>query len=128
MGNWIIALSGVFGAVGVSAGAIGSHVLKMRISAADFDSFSTATNYLLMHAIVLLFVGSILGSARQNVWFKIAGLLLPIGIILFCGSLILRSALGWTALVQLAPLGGSALIFAWLAICTGGLVNLGRQK
>ena len=126
MNNWIIALSGVFGATGVVLGAVGSHVLKTQLSQQGFDLFNTAITYLLMHAVVLLLVGVIIGLYVENLWFKIAAGLFVVGIILFCGGLILRTTLNFTVLGSLAPIGGSALIFGWLALCVGGFANRGK--
>jgi uncharacterized membrane protein YgdD (TMEM256/DUF423 family) len=126
MSNWLIGLSGVFGSIGVAAGAVGSHMLKARIPAADLEVFNTAVMYLLIHSAVLLGCGVALNANASNLWFKLAGALLAMGIFLFSGGLILRSATGNALFGQLAPIGGSALILGWVAIGIGGIVISGK--
>lgn len=128
MGNLFIAISGLFGTFGVVSGAVGSHVLQARLDAHAYGNFSTAVTYLLVHTVVLLVCGLMLDSTRANCWFKFAGIGLIIGILLFCGGLIMRTVTGIPALGRAAPIGGSALILAWVALMVGGLVNLKRSR
>jgi uncharacterized membrane protein YgdD (TMEM256/DUF423 family) len=107
---------------------VGAHVLQAHLDAAAFETFSTAVTYLLLHAVVLLVCGLMLDSNRANLWFKLAGLLLVLGILLFSGGLMMRIVTGIPALARGAPLGGSALILAWVAIAVGGLVNPGQSR
>jgi uncharacterized membrane protein YgdD (TMEM256/DUF423 family) len=124
----MLALGGLFGALGVVSGALGSHVLKASLSAADFANFTTAVSYLLLHSAVLLLCGVLLGANKGNVWFKLAGGLLVVGILLFCGGLITRIVTGIPAFGRVVPIGGSALILAWLAIALGGIANIGKSR
>ena len=128
MGRWVIPLAGLFGALGVVAGAIGSHVMKARLSGANFEIFTTAVTYLMLHAVVLLLCGVLIEVNKSNKWFKIAGILLVIGIVLFCGGLIVRVAADLAIFGKMAPMGGAALIGAWLAIAVGGIANYGQSK
>jgi len=126
--RWIIALAGLFGTLGVISGAIGSHVMKARLSVADFEIFNTAVTYCLLHAVVLLLCGVLIEANKSNKWFKIAGFLLVIGIVLFCGGLIVRVSADLAIFGKVAPIGGSALIGAWLAITVGGIMNFGQSR
>lgn len=128
MGSWIIGLSGLFGAIGVVSGAVGSHLLKSDLAAVDFADFTTAITYLLLHSAVLLLCGIVLEANNANGWFKLASTALVVGILLFCGGLILRSVTGIAGFAKVVPIGGSALILAWLAIALGGFANLGQAK
>jgi uncharacterized membrane protein YgdD (TMEM256/DUF423 family) len=65
---------------------------------------------------------------KSNKWFKIAGILLVIGIVLFCGGLIVKVAADLAIFSKIAPMGGAALIGAWLAIAVGGIANYGQSK
>ena len=122
--NWFIVFGGLFGALGVVAGAVGSHVLKERLPAADIAIFTTAITYLLLHAMLLVVCGLALYSSSHNRWFKFAGGFLIAGIVLFCGGLITRSVTGSPVPGPVAPIGGSLLILGWLAIAGGGLRKL----
>ncbi len=128
MSNWLLTFSGLFGALGVISGALGSHVLKTRLPAADLEVFNTAVIYLLVHSAVLLGCGVALSANEANLWFKLAGAFLVVGIVLFSGGLILRSVTGNVLFGQFAPIGGSALILGWVAIAIGGMVNIGQIK
>ena len=128
MGRWVIALAGVFGTLGVVAGAIGSHVMKARLTGADFEIFTTAVTYLMLHAVVLVVCGVLIEANKSNKWFKIAAILLAIGIVLFCGGLIVRVAADLAIFGKMVPIGGSALIGAWLAITVGGIANFGQSR
>ncbi len=109
--------------MGVTAGALGSHVLAERLSNPELMIFTTAVTYMLVHSAVLFACGVALQSNKRNRWFKFAGGLLVVGILLFCGGLIMRSVTGSQLPGQFAPIGGSALILGWLAIAIGGLRN-----
>lgn len=126
--NWFIVFGGLFGALGVIAGAVGSHVLQERLPAAELAIFTTAITYLLVHSMVLFACGVALYSQNGNRWFKFAGGFLIVGIVLFCGGLIMRSVTASPLPGQIAPIGGSALILGWLAIAVGGLRKLGQSK
>jgi uncharacterized membrane protein YgdD (TMEM256/DUF423 family) len=128
MSNWLVAFSGLFGALGVISGALGSHALKTRLPASDLEVFNTAVIYLLVHSAVLLGCGVALNANEANLWLKLAGAFLVVGIVLFPGGLILRSVTGDTLFGQFAPIGGSALILGWVAIAIGGMVNIGQIK
>jgi uncharacterized membrane protein YgdD (TMEM256/DUF423 family) len=69
-----------------------------------------------------------LNANEANLWFKLAGAFLVVGIVLFSGGLILRSVTGNVLFGQFAPIGGSTLILGWMAIAIGGMVNIGQIK
>ncbi len=119
--DWFMVFSGLFGAVGVIAGATGSHLLQERLPTTEFAVFTIAITYLLLHSALLFACGVALYSHEDNRWFKLAGSFLVIGIVLFCGSLIIRSVTGNLFPANVAPFGGSALILGWLFIAIGGL-------
>ena len=128
MSNWLLTFSGLFGALGVVSGALGSHALETRLSVSDLEVFNTAVIYLLVHSAVLLGCGVALNANGSNFWLKLAGAFLVVGIVLFSGGLILRSVTGDMLFGQFVPTGGSALIFGWLAIAISGMVNIGKIK
>lgn len=128
MGNWYIALGGLFGAVGVALGAAGAHLLKGRISAEAFANFSTANSYLLMHAMLLVVCGCALYIHIGNRWLQAAGIFLITGMVLFSGGLIAKSITGIAAFSQVAPVGGSALILAWILVSIGGVRASGTVR
>lgn len=109
--------AGVFGSAAVVAGAVGAHVAQKQLGPEALNSYETAVRYMLIHAVVLLFCGTYLKLDPTSMGIKIAGGLFIVGIVLFCGTLLLHAL---TAVrIPLAPIGGMALIMAWLAIAFG---------
>ncbi|HJP34810.1 MAG TPA: DUF423 domain-containing protein, partial [Gammaproteobacteria bacterium] len=126
--SWFFACGGVFGAIGVASGALGAHVLKERFDGATLEIYTTAVSYLLVHSVVLLVCGAVLRANESKRWFKFAGNLLIVGILLFCGGLITRAVTGIPTIGKVVPIGGMALILAWLAIAVGGITGVGKPK
>jgi uncharacterized membrane protein YgdD (TMEM256/DUF423 family) len=111
-------------ALGIGVGALGAHVLKVRLGPEHYATLQTAVQYQLVDALGLLALGAWLhagavaragGAAagddsalRLPVWLVIAGTLL------FSGSLygLLAGAPRFTGV--LTPLGGVAMIAGWL--------------
>ena len=121
----------MFGATGVAFGALGAHALKAKmqeglITADQLSGFETATKYQLFHALALLFV-YFMNKDKQFRLLTVAAYLFTTGIILFSGSLYLlttRNLTGITAvsfLGPITPLGGVALIAAWVCIAIQAL-------
>lgn len=115
--GWILA--GVFGLVGVAAGALGAHALAERIGAPQLEWWNTAARYQQIHAAVLLATAGLAGPWTRA--RKLAVPLFAIGMVIFSGTLY-AMALGaprWFGAIT--PLGGLALIGGWLAITVHGL-------
>lgn len=121
------------GGLAVALGAYGAHGLESRLAAAGYEGdeladrvtlFDTATRYLLHAAAALLAVGVAPGGLRGRLGWP-AGLLAA-GAVVFCG-LIYTLALveGWRWLGAIVPLGGVAMIAAWVAVAVVGF--LGRE-
>ncbi|TDJ42027.1 MAG: DUF423 domain-containing protein [Gammaproteobacteria bacterium] len=123
-GRWFVTLGAVSGALAVIAGASGAHGLSDIIERDSLQVFRTASNYQLIHSLVLCLIGVWLdvpnGSASGRLWLRWAGWLVLIGIIGFSGSLYLLAFLGggsgtgWVG--PLTPIGGLCLIVGWLAL------------
>lgn len=109
----------LFGAVGVMAGAFGSHALAERVSAARLETWQTAVRYLFFHLPVLLLLASgLLGRGRWVIWAERA---FTLGLLIFSGSLftLVLSDRSWLGAVT--PLGGLSLIVGWC--CLAGLAR-----
>jgi len=124
----LLGLAGLFGAVGVAAGAAAAHGLPWISGERAVYVLEVAVRYQLWHALamavaVLLYGGPGLqrsASTAGHVWFLYAAWLFAVGIILFCGALYLSAlhAPQWT--VHAAPIGGGALILGWLVLGLAG--------
>lgn len=123
----LTACAGLFGASAVALGAVGSHALRPRLASADYEIFALAAIYMLVHASALFGCGIAARRAPQPAPFVVAGILIIVGILLFCGGLMGRAALGMPVLGRFAPVGGSAFILAWLAIAVAGFMNYWRS-
>lgn len=125
-----LTLAALNGLAAVLAGAWASHGFLIPL-APDGDFLAeTGSRYQMWHALALL--GAVLlhdrlaeGSAPQ--WLcRLAGLLFVFGISGFCGGLYAAAAGG--RLPGLAPLGGLALMAAWLALAASGGLALARRQ
>jgi uncharacterized membrane protein YgdD (TMEM256/DUF423 family) len=120
-------LAGVFGAIGVMAGAFAAHGLAPLKGERAAQLWQSASHYQIMHALAL--IGVVLGWERamavgrygQARWLSMAACGFAAGGFLFPGALY---GLGWfgpSVLGLLAPLGGLAWITAWLSLAWAGL-------
>jgi len=104
----LLAIAGLFGALGVAAAAAGSH-------GAD-TNLTIASTFLLIHAATL--VG--LSLMRDNRIAGFAGWVLAVGVILFAGDLVMRSRAGVALFPMAAPIGGGTMILGWLTVAAAG--------
>jgi|SRR5690625_1684997 len=100
-------LGAVLAGLAVALGAFGAHALEGRVVAGRLDTFETAVRYLMYHALGLLLLARIPGTA-------VAAGLMTAGIAVFSGSLVLLvlTDTGW--LGAITPIGGVLMISAWL--------------
>ena len=103
----------------VLLGAFGAHSLKTRIDAAMLDVYQTAVQYHIYHALGLMIVGIVTFQNLPTFWLKTSGWLMFAGIILFSGSLYILSITQIRWFGAITPLGGLALILAWLCLGIG---------
>lgn len=133
MNEWPLAArlavaAGAFAAcLAVALGAASAHALKPLLLANDpVGWFETARRYHELHAIGLVVVGLAIAQRPASRWIAAAAVFLAAGIVLFSGSLYLRSLFGIHALRSLTPLGGMAFIAGWVALALGA--SLPRRR
>lgn len=102
-------LGGLACSAAVGLGAYASH----GASGQPQSWLQTASLYLFLHGLALLCLGPL---ARHRLDRAALGLMAG-GMLVFCGSLIGAALFGWPT--RMAPLGGSALILAWLMLAAG---------
>ncbi|MDZ7736744.1 MAG: DUF423 domain-containing protein [Gammaproteobacteria bacterium] len=113
----ILLVGAVNGGLCVILGAFGSHALQSRLTPEMSGIWSTAVQYHFYHALGLLLLGTLAlhwpasGLLRTSAWLMLAG------IVLFSGSLYLLALTGSRWLGAITPLGGAALIAAWVVLC-----------
>jgi uncharacterized membrane protein YgdD (TMEM256/DUF423 family) len=98
-------LAALMGASGVALAAAAVHVDGGELARA-------ASLFLILHAAALVAVS----AHRAGLWPSVAGFALALGTILFAADLAARAFLGARLFPYAAPIGGSTMIVAWLAL------------
>jgi uncharacterized membrane protein YgdD (TMEM256/DUF423 family) len=128
--RWI-AIGALLGALGVSFGAFGAHMLRDYLSDLGYtgedltrrlEIFATAIDYQLVHALALVFTGLALNSRAAASW-NVAAWLFLVGIVLFSGALkiLTFASASWSWLGAVAPIGGISMIVGWVVLAVGAL-------
>ena len=103
--RFLAVLAALMGACGVALAAAATHV-------DGGDLGRTAALFLILHAAALIAVC----AHRDGPWPTVAGLFLAAGAILFSADLSARAFHGARLFPYAAPIGGSLMILAWLAL------------
>ena len=118
MNNGFAIAAALLGAAAVVLGAFGEHALATLVTASRLDTWSTAVDYHLAHAAVLL-VLSLSGREITAVWHRRSSWCFLTGIALFSGSLYLLVLTDIAVLGAVTPIGGVLLIAGWLSLAIG---------
>ncbi|MGL4514441.1 MAG: SlyX family protein [Lacipirellulaceae bacterium] len=131
--RWTFVAAGLLGASAIALGAFGAHGLPARLEGLGYAgedlarrlaNFDTAARYQLFAATALLAIGVAPREAsagrRSLVRSVAAGLVL--GSLVFSGLLYTLVLVGpeWRFLGAIVPIGGLAMIAAWLGIAVAG--------
>lgn len=103
------------GFTGVALGAFGAHGLEATlVENGREDTFQTATNYHMYHALALLAVAWMASSDRFPAKFvRWSGILLILGTLIFAGSLYILAIFDLSFMGAIAPIGGASLLGGW---------------
>ncbi|MCB1418485.1 MAG: DUF423 domain-containing protein [Notoacmeibacter sp.] len=104
-------VAGLAGASGVAFAAYAAH--------AGGDNLKTASQMLLFHAPALLALSALASSALRKLSIGV----MAVGLVLFCGDLVMREMSGSRLFPMAAPIGGSSLILAWVLIALSSLLQ-----
>lgn len=109
----LISIGSFLAALSVILGAFGAHGIKGTIEPALFETYQTASHYLLIHSIALVLYGLFckLTNKASGTW---PGKLFLLGMLLFSGSLYLIVFTNIRAFGMITPLGGLSFIAAWI--------------
>ena len=118
-GGRCAALGALAMALAVIAGAMGDHLVAGRVSAEGLHIYDIAERFQFYHGLGLLFVGLSIRQYGKSRLLYAAGGLMALGMLLFCGGLYLLVLSGERFWAFFAPLGGTALIAAWLSLALG---------
>lgn len=106
----LLVAAGLIGAAGVASAAAASH-------APDTRNLAAIAAICLSHGPALLALGL---HARSRA-FMVFGAILAAGTILFAGDLAIREWMGHGLFPSAAPLGGGAMMLAWVGVAFAGL-------
>jgi uncharacterized membrane protein YgdD (TMEM256/DUF423 family) len=124
MNKNFLSIAALLGALSVALGAFAAHKLREMVSPDAVAVFETGVRYQFYHVFALLFV-ALLSERISNKWMIWAGNCFIMGIVLFCGSLYVLTALkiaesSHLLLVGiLTPVGGVFFIAGWLFLWLG---------
>ncbi|MGN7396613.1 DUF423 domain-containing protein [Peribacillus frigoritolerans] len=108
-----IILGALNGFIAVALGAFGAHGLEGKIPDKYLETWQTAVQYQMFHAVGLLVLGLLAGKMDSPL-INWSGWLMLIGIILFSGSLFVLSVTQIKVLGAITPLGGVSFLVAWV--------------
>ena len=119
----------LLGALAAVLGAFGAHALKGAAAewadaAKRLEWWGTAVDYQFRHALLLIGVGLLAMRAPTRA-AMVSGVLVGVGVVLFCGSLYVMALTGDPWLGRVTPVGGAALIGAWVSAAVAA-PSLGR--
>jgi len=111
----LLVIGSLNAALAVILGAFGAHGLKARVDAQLLAVWQTASEYHFYHALGLLLVG-LLAKQFSTAGIVTSGWVMLAGTLVFSGSLYLLVLTGQRWLGAITPIGGTALIIAWLML------------
>jgi uncharacterized membrane protein YgdD (TMEM256/DUF423 family) len=120
---WILA-AGIAGFVGVALGAMGAH--GPGGSGPDPRLLEIASRYAMYHALALLAVAVLSGGrpvGRGKGWLDAAGACFAVGVLLFCGSIVLLAVTQVPQFGYVTPIGGVAFLIGWAALAVSALLR-----
>lgn len=119
----------------VAMGAFGAHLLSERyhIDPHYLETWKTAVQYHLFHALALLYIGSVAEKLPRKT-ADLIGALFALGMAVFAGSLYLlaltslrpEGAMRW--LGAITPLGGVCFLSAWALLAWAGAKKSVTEK
>ena len=113
--GWIVCAA-LSGALAVVAGAYGAHGLERVAEPGQVSSWSTASEYHLLHSVMLVVLALFGERSDRSVRWPAA--LFSAGVLLFSGSIYGLVLVGWSWLGPVTPIGGVLLIAGWLSLLT----------
>lgn len=118
----LAAFAALFGAAGVALGAAGAHLP----GGGDFTRLGSI--FLLLHAAAALGVASFAKLAYFSRTMVLFGFVLVLGAALFSADLANHDFFNARLFPYAAPIGGSAMIVAWLALTLTFLLESTRRR
>jgi uncharacterized membrane protein YgdD (TMEM256/DUF423 family) len=121
MTRTLVALAGLFGAIGVALGAFGAHALRDRIPPDRMQHLDTGVRYLFTSLPGILAAAAFQHDGMGGLFVPAAGLAFALGVLLFTGSLVVLALGGSRRWGMVTPVGGLFLIAGWLCVIGAAL-------
>lgn len=120
MGRALLAVGAALGFIGVAADAFGAHAVRERIGPARLDTWKTAADYQLWHALATIVAGFAAtrwesGAAAAAGWCFVAGS------VVFSGSLYPLALTDRRRLGAITPIGGVLLLVGWALLIVAAI-------
>ena len=91
-----------------------------KFSAKDLETFQTAVQYQMIHALGLILIG-LLGTTQTSGMLDAAGWTMLVGILFFPVSFMLMWQPARKLFAMFVPIGGVAFILAWLGVAVAAM-------
>lgn len=114
----ILVTGGVLAFLGVAMGAIGSHLLKSRISPELLVIYETGNRYHIVHSLGILLV-SLFHMQFRRKEFKFSSYSFILGTLFFSGSLYFLAITGDKFYGRITPIGGLLFLLGWVIFING---------
>ncbi len=124
----VLFLAAISGLTGVAFGAFGAHALRDVLTPEMLAVYKTAVDYQMWHALGLGLIAVLQRQVPTDKLLCWAGYLMFAGIIIFSGSLYLLTITGARWLGAITPIGGVALLLAWLLVAVFAYKNNSVQE
>ena len=113
------------GGLAVVLGAFGAHGLRGKVEDRLIETFQTAVEYQMFHALALLLIALFMQLWGRSLSLDIAACALMLGVVLFSGSLygLVLTEMKW--LGPVTPVGGLCFIVGWIALFYYGTQKIG---
>lgn len=118
--RWLFLVAGVSLTIAAMLSAYGFHGLPGKVPDAKLASWAWANQFQFFHSIALVLIGLLLRHDPRSVPLRAGAALMMAGLLLFCGSIYVEVLGAPPAVGEVAPLGGSAFMLAWLLTGIGG--------
>lgn len=117
----------IVGALLLSTGAMlsayGFHGLADSLTEADRLSWRWAVQMQTYHSLALILVALLNARFGPSMLLTFAGWLFIFGMVVFCGSIYATKLGGPAVLGEVAPIGGSSFMIAWLIVALAAALS-----
>jgi uncharacterized membrane protein YgdD (TMEM256/DUF423 family) len=127
MTRTLVALAGLYGAIGVALGAFGAHAFRDRLPPERLAHLDTGVRYLFTSLPGILATAVFVHDCAGGAFVTIAGVAFAFGVLAFTGSLVALAFTGNRRWGAVTPIGGVFLIVGWLAVIGAALMLPGSD-